>query len=56
MSKFIVFKPQQKRTSVQIRLKLNNKEIEKIKETLFLGILIVLDEHLTWQTHGKQCF
>ena len=28
---------------------LNNKEIEQVKETVFLGI--VLDEHLTWKPH-----
>jgi len=48
-TKFILFKPRQKRTSVQIRVKLNNKEIEQVKETVFLGV--VLDENLSWRSH-----
>ena len=48
-TKLILFKPRQKRASVQIRIKLNNKEIEQVKETVFLGV--VLDEYLTWRSH-----
>ena len=48
-TKLILFKPRQKRASVQIRIKLNNKKIEQVKETIFLGV--VLDECLTWRSH-----
>ena len=48
-TKLILFKPRQKRTSVQIRIKINNKDIEQVKETVFLGV--VLDEHVTWRSH-----
>ena len=48
-TKLILFKPRQKRASVQIRIKLNNKEIEQVKETVLLGV--VLDECLTWRSH-----
>ena len=44
-TKLILFKPRQKRASVQIQVKLNNKDIEQVKETVFLGV--VLDEHFT---------
>ena len=42
-----VFRSRQKRISVQVRVKLKNKEIEQVKENAFLGV--VLDEHLTWR-------
>ena len=48
-TKLIVFKPRQKRVSVEIRIKLNNRVIEQVKETVFLGI--ILDEQLTWKSH-----
>ena len=48
-TKLILFKPRQKRTSVQIRIKINNKDIEQVKETVFLGV--VLDEHVIWRSH-----
>ena len=48
-TKFILFKPRQKKISFQIHLKLNNREIEQVKETVFLGV--VLDENLNWRSH-----
>ena len=49
-TKFMVFKPRQKRLiSIQIRVKLNNKENEQVKEKAFLGV--VLDENLTWRSY-----
>ena len=48
-TKFMIFKPRRKRVLVKFRVVLNNKEIEQVKETVFLGV--VLDEHLTWKSH-----
>ena len=48
-TKFIIFKPRQKRISDLFHVKINNKEIKQEKETVFLGVII--DEHLTWKSH-----
>ena len=48
-TKFMIFKPRQKRTSVKFRVILNNNVIEQVKEIVFLGL--VVDEHLTWKRH-----
>ena len=49
-TKFILFKPRQKKVSVKFRVLINNREIEQVEETVFLGI--ILDEHLSWRSHG----
>ena len=43
-TKFIVFKPSQKRTSHDIQLLINNYKLDQVKETVFLGV--ILDENL----------
>ena len=48
-TKFMIFKPRQKRASVKFRVILNNNVVEQVKEIVFLGV--VLDEHLTWKPH-----
>ena len=48
-TKFMIFKPRQKRASVKFRVVLNNNVTEQVKEIIFLGV--VLDEHLTWKPH-----
>ena len=48
-TKFILFKPRQKKVSVKFRVLINNREIEQVEETVFLGI--ILDEHLSWRSH-----
>ena len=48
-SKFMVFKPRQKKYSLDIQLLLNNEIIEQVKETVFLGV--ILDENLNWKSH-----
>ena len=46
----MVFKPRQKnRYCLDIQLFINNKCIEQVKETVFLGV--ILDENLSWKSH-----
>ena len=49
-TKFILFKPRQKKIHQSFRIAIdNNKEIKQVKETVFLGVII--DENLTWKSH-----
>ena len=48
-SKFMIFKPRQKNLDFDVRFEINNCPIERVKETIFLGV--VLDEHLNWKAH-----
>ena len=48
-SKFMVFKPRQKRQNRDLKLEISNCAIEQVKETMFLGV--ILDENLTWKQH-----
>ena len=48
-TKFMVFKPRQKKFCLDIQLFINNKCIEQVKETVFLGV--ILDENLSWKSH-----
>ena len=48
-SKFMVFKPRQKRQNLDIKLEISNCAIERVKDTIFLGV--ILDENLTWKNH-----
>jgi hypothetical protein len=48
-TKFMVFKPRQKKFCLDIKLFINNKCIEQVKETVFLGV--ILDENLSWKSH-----
>ena len=47
-TKFMVFKPRQKRTSHIIQLLINGQQIDQVKETVFLGV--VIDENLNWKS------
>ena len=47
-TKFMVFKPRQKRTSHNIQLLINGQQIDQAKETVFLGV--VIDENLNWKS------
>ena len=48
-SNYMVFRPRQKRQTPDIKVALNNHDLTRVKETVFLGV--VLDEHLTWIPH-----
>ena len=48
-SKFMVFKPRQKRQNLDIKLEISNCAIERVRDTIFLGV--ILDENLTWKHH-----
>ena len=48
-SKFMVFKPRQKRQNLDIKLEMSNCAIERVRDTIFLGV--ILDENLTWKHH-----
>ena len=48
-SNFIVFRPPQRRQTLDISIQIDNDAIERVKETVFLGVL--LDEHLSWKRH-----
>ena len=48
-SKFMVFKPRQKRQNLDIKLEISNCAIERVRDTIFLGV--ILDENLTWKQH-----
>ena len=39
-TKFIVFKPRQKRTICNIQISIDNKNIVEVKETNFLGVIL----------------
>ena len=47
-TKFMVFKPRQKRSICNIQISIDNQNIVKVKETNFLGI--ILDENLHWKS------
>jgi len=46
-TKFIVFKPCQKRTNQNIQLLIDAQKIDQVKETVFLGV--IMDENLNWK-------
>ena len=48
-SNYILFKPRQKKETFEIDLKFDQTTIERVKETMFLGIII--DEALSWKSH-----
>ena len=45
----MIFKPRQTRQTIDILLEINNKIIDRVKEVLFLGVII--DEHISWKPH-----
>ena len=46
---FMIFKPRQKRGTLDISVVLNNHIIAQTKEVVFLGV--ILDENLSWKPH-----
>ena len=48
-SKFILFKARQKKKALKVNLKIDQTTIERVKETMFLGVII--DEALSWKSH-----
>ena len=49
LANFMVFRPRQRRQTLDISIQIDNNVIECVKETLFLGV--ILDEHLSWKPH-----
>ena len=45
----MVFRPHQRRQTLDISIQIDNNVIERVKETVFLGV--ILDEHLSWKPH-----
>ena len=45
----MIFKPRQKRRTLDISVVLNNHIIAQTKEVVFLGV--ILDENLSWKPH-----
>ena len=45
----MIFKPRQKNLDFDGSFEINNCPIERVKETILLGV--VLDEHLNWKAH-----
>ena len=45
----MIFKPRQKTRHPDVQLTLNNRSIEQVNETVFLGV--ILDETLSWKSH-----
>ena len=48
-SKCMIFKPRQKRLTVDLSIEVNNSKLDKAKEVIFVGV--ILDEHLSWKSH-----
>ena len=45
----MVFRPRQRRQTLDISIQIDNNVIEHVKETVFLGV--ILNEHLSWKPH-----
>ena len=48
-SNFMVFRPRQRRQTLDTSIQIDNNNIDCVKETVFLGV--ILDEHLSWKPH-----
>ena len=48
---FILFKTKQKRQKLDLHFSINNIEIDRVNEVLFLGV--ILDEHLSRKSQIK---
>ena len=48
-SNFMIFRPRQRRQTLDISIQIDNNVIERVKESVFLGV--ILDEHLSWKLH-----
>ena len=49
LANFMVFRPRQRRQTLDISIQIDNNVIECVKETVFLGV--ILDEHWSWKPH-----
>ena len=45
-SNFILFKTKQNRQKLDLHFSINDSEVDRINELLFLGVIV--DEHLSW--------
>jgi hypothetical protein len=45
----MIFKPRQKRQTLDLDLEINNHKINRVKEVVFLGV--ILDENMSWKPH-----
>ena len=45
----MVLRPRQRRQTLDISIQMDNNVIERVKETVFLGV--ILHEHLSWKAH-----
>ena len=45
----VLARPRQRRQTLDISIQIDNNVIERVKETVFLGV--ILDEHLSWKPH-----
>ena len=48
-SNLIVFRPRERRHTLDKSIQIDNNIIERVKETVFLSV--ILDEHLSWKSH-----
>ena len=48
-SNFMVFRPRQRRQTLDLSIQIDNNKIDCVKEIAFLGV--ILDEHLSWKPH-----
>ena len=48
-TKFMIFKPRQKLLELDMKLLLNDREIDQVKKIVFLGV--ILDDKLSWKSH-----
>ena len=48
-TKFIIFKPRQKLLELDVKLLLNDREIDQVEKIVFLGV--ILDDKLSWKSH-----
>ena len=48
-SNFMVFRPRQRRQTLDLSIQIDNNKIHCVKETVVLGV--ILDEHLSWKPH-----
>jgi hypothetical protein len=48
-SNYVIFKSRQKRIDIDLSLKINDHQITRAKEVVFLGI--ILDQHISWKPH-----
>ena len=48
-TKFMIFKPRQKLLELDVKLLLNDREIDQVEKFVFLGV--ILDDKLSWKSH-----